>query len=122
MHRLRTLLVSVLVSMAASIALAQDGSGDFETAKRQYRSGDFRAALETLERVVAVEESPEALYLIGYANLMLRDYEASREAFRRSFSLRPDFDLQNRCAENMAGDVEFYSDVLRDLHPFPEFM
>lgn len=77
-----------------SFAAAQvDVDSMMDGAKRQYRSGNYQAALVELERVT--EEAPDradAFYLIGYAHLMLRQYSESVDAFARAFQLDPTLD------------------------------
>ncbi len=65
----------------------------FERGLRQYRNRGFRQALEEFNKVVAMKpDRAEVHYLIGYCHLMLREYELSLEAFRRSFDEMPNFD------------------------------
>ena len=94
MNGMRIFVVIVCVALCAvPSAFAQDDTGTaMEEAKRLYRQGDYRGALERLDAAVASDERPDALYLIGYAHLMLSEYAAAVEAFGRSFSLDQHFD------------------------------
>ena len=86
------------VLFACPFALAQErvDEGVEETmdeAKRQYRNGNYQAAMGELTRVI--DEAPDradAFYLIGYSHLMLRQYPESVDAFARSFQLDPTLD------------------------------
>jgi len=93
------------VFLACSFAFAQE---DVETAmdeaKKQYRSGNYQAAISELTRVT--DEAPDradAFYLVGYSHLMLRQYPESVDAFARAFQLDPTLDprtiYQRRSAE-----------------------
>ncbi len=65
----------------------------FERGLRQYRNRGFRQALEEFNKVVGMKpDRADVHYLIGYCHLMLREYELSLEAFRRSFDEMPNFD------------------------------
>lgn len=64
-----------------------------DEAKRQYRNGNYQAALVELQSVT--DEAPDradAFYLMGYSHLMLRQYSESVEAFARAFQLDPTLD------------------------------
>lgn len=85
------LLAAILV---CPLVLAQEGvDSAMDEAKRQYRSGNYQAAITELTRVT--DEAPDradAFYLIGYAHLMLREYPESVDAFARAFQLDPTLD------------------------------
>ncbi len=93
------------VFLACPFALAQeDVEAAMDDAKRQYRSGNYQAALSELTRVT--DEAPDradAFYLVGYSHLMLRQYPESVDAFARAFQLDPTLDprtiYQRRSAE-----------------------
>ena len=91
------ILVALFAVGLAVSAVAQDmpdASGQvMEEAKRQYRSGNFRAAVDTLNRVtVEAPDRADAFYLLGYAHLMLREFPESLDAFSRAFALDPTLD------------------------------
>ena len=59
--------------------------------KRQYRNGNYQAAIGELTRVI--DEAPDradAFYLIGYAHLMLRQYPGVPRRVRPGVSARSD--------------------------------
>lgn len=92
-----TLSLAVCALLAAcSIASAQVETAEVDMmseAKRQYRNGNYQAAIGELTRVT--DEAPDradAFYLMGYAHLMLREYPESVEAFARAFQLDPTLD------------------------------
>jgi tetratricopeptide (TPR) repeat protein len=65
----------------------------FERGLRLYRNRDFRQALEEFNRVIDVQpDRGDAHYLIGYAHLMLKEFQASLDAFRRAFEENPNLD------------------------------
>ncbi len=82
------------VLFACPFAFAQEGVEEtMDEAKRQYRNGNYQAAISELTRVT--DEAPDradAFYLIGYAHLMLRQYPESVDAFARAFQLDPTLD------------------------------
>ncbi len=81
------------VLVACSIVSAQADADVMSEAKRQYRNGNYQAALTELTRVT--DEAPDradAFYLMGYAHLMLRQYPESVDAFARAFQLDPTLD------------------------------
>ncbi len=82
------------VVLSCSFGFAQEGvESTMDEAKRQYRNGNYQAAISELTRVT--DEAPDradAFYLIGYAHLMLRQYPDSVDAFARAFQLEPTLD------------------------------
>jgi len=91
--RLSILLLSAVLA-AVSLAVAQESAdATMDRAKRLYRNGNYRGALEELGKARELEPgSAEALYLTGYSHLMLKEYSESIEAFRRAFEADPSFD------------------------------
>lgn len=93
------------VVFASPFAFAQgDVDAAMDEAKRQYRSGNYQAAISELTRVT--DDAPDradAFYLVGYSHLMLRQYPESVDAFARAFQLDPTLDprviYQRRSAE-----------------------
>ena len=89
----RATLAALLVLLVVPFAFAQDASdASMDQAKRLYRNGDFRSALTELNRIVATRPSAEALYLIGYSHVMLREYDEAVNAFSQAFETNPSFD------------------------------
>lgn len=82
------------VLLFCPLAFSQEGVEEaMEEAKRQYRNGNYQAAIAELTRVT--DEAPDradAFYLIGYSHLMLREYPESVDAFARAFELDPMLD------------------------------
>lgn len=87
-------LALLALLLACPLALAQvDVERAMDEAKRQYRSGNYQAAITELTTVT--DEAPDradAFYLIGYSHLMLRQYPESVDAFARAFQLDPTLD------------------------------
>ncbi len=89
-----SLALCAAVFLACPFAFAQESvEGAMDEAKRQYRNGNYQAAMGELTRVT--DEAPDradAFYLIGYSHLMLRQYPESVDAFARAFQLDPTLD------------------------------
>ena len=93
--------------IACSFASAQGDADIMSEAKRQYRNGNYQAALDELARVT--DEAPDradAFYLMGYAHLMLRQYPDSVDAFARAFQLDPTLDPRSIYQRPSAGTTE----------------
>ena len=66
-----TLCAAVLV---APSAFAQENA-EVEQAKRLYRNDNYRGTIEALASLVDMDPiRADALYLVGYCHLMLREY------------------------------------------------
>lgn len=73
-------------------AFAQDDP-EMDQAKRLYRNGNYRGTIEALGSLVDRDPTrADALYLVGYSHLMLREYAQSVEAFSQAFQADPTFD------------------------------
>jgi tetratricopeptide (TPR) repeat protein len=91
-----------VVSLCAALffatgAAAQTGEprsdAAMDHAKRLYRNRDFRGAASELETVLeSGGPRADALYLLGYSHLMLRDYTEAVDDFARAFEADPTFD------------------------------
>jgi tetratricopeptide (TPR) repeat protein len=114
MNRTRILALSFAAILAVipaigGLASAQepgDAQASMEQAKRLYRNRDYRAAATELARTVELDPTrADALYLLGYSHLMLREYPEAVEAFSRAFQADPTFDprtiYQKRAEEPM---------------------
>ena len=88
-----SLALSALL-LACPFAFAQESVDQaMDEGKRQYRNGNYQAAILELTRVT--DEAPDradAFYLIGYSHLMLQQYPESVDAFARAFLLDPTLD------------------------------
>ena len=94
--RVLALTLSAFVATAClwpSIEAQEDAQASMDQAKRQYRNRDYRAAIEGLTRTLELDRTrADALYLLGYSHLMLRQYSESVDAFGRAFEADPTFD------------------------------
>lgn len=85
----------VAVEQPAVAAAAAEPALDesFERGMRLYRNRDYRQALEEFAKVIEMQpDRGDAHYLIGYARLMLKEFQASLDAFRRAFEEDPNLD------------------------------
>ena len=96
----------LLISPPASLAQEQEAASEqpaiadepvanesFERGLRLYRNRDYRQALEEFARVIETQpDRGDTHYLIGYAHLMLKEFQASLDAFRRAFEEDPNLD------------------------------
>jgi tetratricopeptide (TPR) repeat protein len=91
--RLAALALSALL-FASAIALAQsDADASMERAKKLYRTRDYRGAVSELQKTLELDPGrAEALYLEGYAQLMLRQYTEAVDTFSHAFEADPTFD------------------------------
>jgi tetratricopeptide (TPR) repeat protein len=65
----------------------------YERGLRYYRNRNFTQALQELGTVAAAEpDRADVLYLMGYCHYILKHFEDSLSAFRRTFEVDPDFD------------------------------
>ena len=98
MNSKRLAVVSLFATLLlATGAAAQSPQADSEAAmsraKQLYRNRDFRGAISQLETVIELDpERAEALYLLGYSHLMLRDYSEAVNDFARAFEADPTLD------------------------------
>lgn len=97
MNWTRILLVTLCAAsstLRANYAATQETpNAAMEQGKRQYRNGDFRSAIGSLTQVVDADPSrADALYLIGYGHVMLRELADAADAFARAFAEDPNFD------------------------------
>jgi tetratricopeptide (TPR) repeat protein len=88
-----TMTLPAAILAIASLAAAQDAQASMDQAKKLYRSRDYRAAAAELDKTVELDPTrADALYLLGYSHLMLREYGDAVEAFGRAFQTDPAFD------------------------------
>jgi tetratricopeptide (TPR) repeat protein len=85
--------ILAIACLAPAQEVQEDAQASMEQAKRHYRNRDYRAAASELTRTVELDPTrADALYLLGYSHLMLRQYPESVEAFGRAFAADPTFD------------------------------
>jgi tetratricopeptide (TPR) repeat protein len=70
----------------------QPGSGDVasELARLYVEMGDYRSAIELLDRLVAEDDDPELLGLLAYAYEQMHDYSKAAEAYSRALQRDPE--------------------------------
>jgi tetratricopeptide (TPR) repeat protein len=87
------LALSALLAVASLAAAQGEGDQSMEAAKKLYRSRDYRGAVAELQKTLELEPGrADALYLQGYAQLMLRQYSEAVETFSRAFQADPNLD------------------------------
>ena len=65
----------------------------YERGLRHYRNRNFTQALQELGQVSQADpDRADVLYLMGYCHYVLKHFQDSLDAFRRSFEVDPDFD------------------------------
>ncbi len=91
-RRLIFALSAVLV--VSCLAAAQsDADASMARAKKLYRSRDYRGAITELQKTLELEPGrADALYLMGYAQQILRQYSDAVDTFSRAFAADPNFD------------------------------
>lgn len=98
MKRTRVLALTLsailaIVCLAPWMEAQEDAQASMEQAKRHYRNRDYRAAITELTRTIELDPTrADALYLLGYSHVMLREYAEAVEAFGRAFAADPTFD------------------------------
>ncbi len=91
--RALALTFSAILATACLAAAQEDSQASMEQAKRHYRGRDYRAAVTELARTIELDPArADALYLLGYGHLMLREYSEAVDAFGRAFQADPAFD------------------------------
>ena len=88
-----SLALGAVFLVSSHVRAQGDVEAAMDEAKRQYRSGNYQAAISELTRVT--DDAPDradAFYLVGYSHLMLRQYSESVDAFARAFQLDPTLD------------------------------
>jgi tetratricopeptide (TPR) repeat protein len=78
---------------AATAAPTAESAAAYERSLRLYRNRNFTGALQELSIVAAAEPNrADVLYLMGYCHYVLKHFEDSLNAFRRTFEVDPNFD------------------------------
>ena len=91
--RILALALSAMLAAATFAAAQDDAQASLETAKRHYRSRDFRGAITELHRTIELDPTrADALYLLGYSHQELREYSEAVDYFGRAFQADPTFD------------------------------
>jgi tetratricopeptide (TPR) repeat protein len=86
-----TALLAAIAPLAAVVesrsAMASDASGAIQTAQRQFNSGNYTAAIKTLQSAPQVSTNAEVQYWIGRSYYELRDYDNAITAAEKSVEL-----------------------------------
>ena len=78
---------------AAPQASSTDSDAAYQRSLRLYRDSNFSQALQELSIVAEAEPArADVLYLMGYCHYILKHFEDSLDAFRRTFEADPEFD------------------------------
>ena len=81
-----TFLIVASLCIAASVA-----SADYATGVSFYKKQHFAECIRELRAYTEKTPDPRAYYLMGYASYKLRDFPGSREYFRKTYLLDPNF-------------------------------
>jgi tetratricopeptide (TPR) repeat protein len=85
--------ILAIACLAPAVEAQEDAQASMEQAKKLYRNRDYRGAIAELTKTVELDPTrADALYLLGYSHVMLRQYSEAVEAFSRAFKADPTFD------------------------------
>ncbi len=88
-----TAVLATIVLLGAAVesrsVIASDASGAIQSAQRQFNSGNYTAAIKTLQSVGQVSASAEAQYWIGRCYYELHDYDNAIPAAEKAVELDP---------------------------------
>ena len=77
----------------AAPTTSADSDAAYQRSLRLYRDRNFSQALQELSIVAEAEPArADVLYLMGYCHYLLKHFEDSLDAFRRTFEVDPEFD------------------------------
>jgi tetratricopeptide (TPR) repeat protein len=76
-------------AVTAPFALASDASAAIQTAQRQFNSGNYTAAIKTLQSVPQLSNNAEAQYWLGRNYYELHDYDNAIAAAEKTVGLDP---------------------------------
>jgi tetratricopeptide (TPR) repeat protein len=76
-------------AVTAPFALASDASAAIQTAQRQFNSGNYTAAIKTLQSVPQLSNNAEAQYWLGRNYYELHDYDNAIAAAEKTVELDP---------------------------------
>ncbi|HXN99211.1 MAG TPA: tetratricopeptide repeat protein [Candidatus Acidoferrales bacterium] len=86
-------ILSTIVPVGATLlcptGFAADASGAIQTAQHQFNSGNYTAAIKTLQTVPQASTNAEAQYWIGRCYYELHDYDNAITAAEKSVELDP---------------------------------
>ena len=105
-----TTILATIVPLGAVLlcrsAFASDASGAIQTAQRQFNSGNYTAAIKTLQSVAQVSASAEGQYWLGRNYYELRDYDNAIAAAEKAVELDPKSSLYHEWLGRIyGGDV-----------------
>jgi tetratricopeptide (TPR) repeat protein len=76
-------------AMIFPLTFASDASGAIQAAQRQFNSGNYTAAIKTLQSVPQVSTNSEAQYWLGRSYYELHDYDNAIAAAEKAVELDP---------------------------------
>jgi tetratricopeptide (TPR) repeat protein len=89
----RAMILAIMLPVGAALlcppAFAADTSGAIQTAQHQFNSGNYTAAIKTLQSVPQVSTNGEAQYWIGRCYYELHDYDNAITAAEKSVEVDP---------------------------------
>jgi tetratricopeptide (TPR) repeat protein len=91
--RIGMAMLATIVLLGAAVesrsVMASDSSGAIQTAQRQFNSGNYTAAIKTLQSLGQASANAEAQYWIGRCYYELRDYDNAISAAEKAVELDP---------------------------------
>jgi tetratricopeptide (TPR) repeat protein len=88
-----TVMLATIVLLGAAVispsALASDASGAIQAAQRQFNSGNYTAAIKTLQSLAQAANNAEAQYWLGRSYYELHDYDNAITAGEKAVEVDP---------------------------------
>jgi tetratricopeptide (TPR) repeat protein len=97
------MLIKLFVLLSLLFVSAEAGAAgeSYEKALRLFKGGDYKNAVDCLEKYITQRPDPAAYYMLGYACYELREFHKAREYFNAAFMIDPDFTF-NKIFEHSA--------------------
>jgi tetratricopeptide (TPR) repeat protein len=82
---------SIILMALCIIGFGGYASADYAAGVAAYKKQHYRECIDQLQAYTDKTLDTRAFYLMGYASYKLRDYEKSKEYFRKAYVLEPNF-------------------------------
>jgi len=87
---MRIFVISLIVLCFMGPLVFAEGN-TYDEALSLYQKGDFKAAVQYLEKYVEKKPDPYAYYLIGYAHYKMKNHSEAMKYFKDAYMLDPNF-------------------------------